>query len=132
MKYYASAINKLLGIEVKFMSEQTIQSLGNVLRECRRIQNLTQDEVAEITGISKRHIANIEKGVANASFEIVTILAKKLNFSIDNIIFSEIISDKDIITNRISVKLMICTKEQKNFILNTIDSMIDEISKINS
>lgn len=62
------------------MSEQTIKSLGNVLRECRRIQNLTQDEVAEITGISKRHIANIEKGVANASFEIVTILAKKTKF----------------------------------------------------
>ena len=71
------------------MPEKTLKRLGNSIRENRKQKGYSQQELLEITGISRRHIVNIENGIANASFEIVTILVKELNISLDNIVFTD-------------------------------------------
>ena len=49
------------------MPENIIKNLGKAIKDARKSHNLTQDNLSELTGISKRHIANIENGKANAS-----------------------------------------------------------------
>ena len=53
------------------MPENIIKNLGKAIKDARKSHNLTQDNLSELTGISKRHIANIENGKANASIEII-------------------------------------------------------------
>lgn len=47
------------------MPENIIKNLGKAIKDARKSHNLTQDNLSELTGISKRHIANIENGNLN-------------------------------------------------------------------
>jgi len=114
------------------MPEKAIKDLGIALKKQRKQHKLTQEGLSDITGISKRHIAKIENGISNASFEIVSILAKNLDFSIDNIIFSDVLNDNEDIAKEIAIKLSLCTEEQKRITIKMLDSLIEEFQTINN
>lgn len=59
------------------MSELRAQ-FGQRLRYLRRQLNLTQEQLAEATGISVDMISNIERGINAPSFETIEKLAKVL------------------------------------------------------
>ncbi|MGN1183237.1 MAG: helix-turn-helix transcriptional regulator [Faecalibacillus sp.] len=109
------------------MPEKDIKRLGNIIRQKRYQEKITQEELSERTGISKRHIAKIENGVANASFDIVTILARTLYISTDNIIFYDELEDNQLINNELLILLSSCTEEEKRFIINAVKFLIDEL-----
>ena len=44
---------------------------GARLRAVRKERGYTQEQLAELTKLSTRHIASIEKGEANPSFEVL-------------------------------------------------------------
>ena len=50
------------------MPEDMLQYLGAFIRKSRKDCELTQDELAEQSGVSARHIAKIEKGQINPYF----------------------------------------------------------------
>ena len=53
------------------MPVDILKHLGNCLKQARKERHLTQEVLSEKTGISVRHIAKIEKGVMNPSFEVL-------------------------------------------------------------
>lgn len=61
------------------MSKNTLETVGQRLREAREKQHLTQVEVAEKADISTNHYAQIERGEANASLETLESILKALN-----------------------------------------------------
>ena len=63
------------------MPEDMLQYLGAFIRKSRKDCELTQDELAEQSGVSARHIAKIEKGQINPSYEVLATLKKRLGFS---------------------------------------------------
>lgn len=65
------------------MPDDVLSVLGAQLRRARNNQNLSQDRLAEITGLSSRYIAKIEKGEVNPSFEVLSTLKKALSISFD-------------------------------------------------
>lgn len=113
------------------MPEKTLKKLGHTIREYRKQRGYSQQELSEITGISRRHIANIENGIANASFEIITILVKELHISLDNIVFIEQFDFQSSIMNSISVQLSQCTDSQQKIIFKTIKCLMNEFITYN-
>ncbi len=113
------------------MPERTLKRLGNTIREHRKQRGYSQQELSEITGISRRHIANIENGIANASFEIVTILVKELHISLDNIVFIEQFDFQSIMMNSISIQLSQCTDLQQKIVYKTVKCLMDEFISTN-
>lgn len=113
------------------MPEKTLKKLGDTIREYRKQKGYSQQELSEITGISRRHIANIENGIANASFEIVTILVKELSISLDSIIFIEQLNFQSIMMNSISVQLSQCTDLQQKIIFKTLKCLMEEFISSN-
>lgn len=103
------------------MPESIIKNLGKAIKDARKSHNLTQDNLSELTGISKRHIANIENGKANASIEIIIILVKELRISLDNIIFENELTINDKLLKEISIKLDEYSLNDKLFIIDFID-----------
>lgn len=101
------------------------------IKEHRKQRGYSQQELSEITGISRRHIANIENGIANASFEIVTILIKELNISLDSIVYIEQLNSQSIIMNSISVQLSQCTDLQQKIVFKTLKCLMDEFINYN-
>ncbi len=54
---------------------------GRKLRQIRRLKNLTQEQLAEATGISVEFVSNIERGINAPSFDTLEKLAEVLNVS---------------------------------------------------
>lgn len=113
------------------MPERAIKDLGKALKELRRKKHLTQDNLSDITAVSKKHIANIEKGYANASFEIVALLTKELGLSVDNIIYSDELDELQKLSNDLTAKLSACTTEQREIIIKAIECLVEEFKKLN-
>jgi len=59
--------------------------LGAKLKQARKDRHFTQEKLAEMANLSTRHIANIEKGDVNPSFEVLSTLTKALGVSFDSI-----------------------------------------------
>ncbi|UTY39057.1 helix-turn-helix transcriptional regulator [Allocoprobacillus halotolerans] len=113
------------------MPEKTLKRLGNSIREHRKQKGYSQQDLAEITGISRRHIANIENGIANASFEIITILVKELNISLDSIVYIEQLSFQSTMMNSLSIQLSQCTDSQQKIIFKTLKCLMNEFISYN-
>lgn len=60
-------------------TETTLHAFGKRLRFLRRIENLTQSQLAERAGISFEHVNKLERGACGPSFAVVCALAKALN-----------------------------------------------------
>ena len=68
------------------MPEDVLKKLGAQIRKARKDRDMTEDQLSQLSGISVRHIAKIEKGVMNLSFEVLYQLASILDISLDAIV----------------------------------------------
>ena len=63
-----------------------LTALGQKMREARKKKDLTQQELADLSHVSIKQIAKIEKGKINPSYLILKALAKVLPLSLDDLI----------------------------------------------
>lgn len=61
-------------------------ALGKVIREERENRSLSQEGLAALSGLSRTHIGEIERGVASLSFESLQAIASGLNMQISEIV----------------------------------------------
>lgn len=64
-----------------FMTELAEQ-LGVKIKQIRKTAKLTQEKLAEKTGLSVEYISRIERGVAQPSFKTIEMLADALNVTV--------------------------------------------------
>lgn len=71
----------------KFETELKIDLLGQAIRQARKEQNLTQEQLGELVGVQKAQISKIENSVKNARFETILkvfeALGAKVNFNVE-------------------------------------------------
>lgn len=58
----------------------------------RKRQHLTQRQLAERLGMNPRTIIDLETGKSNPKFEMVVLVAKELNISVDAAIFPKMVN----------------------------------------
>ena len=68
------------------MPNSDLKVLGEKVRTERKLAGLTQEQLAERCHVSTKHIANIEKGSMNPSYEILLAIARVLPVSLDALI----------------------------------------------
>lgn len=66
--------------------------LGNTIRTARIKKGLSQEQLAELVGITPTHLKHIESEHRKPSIEVLFRLSKILNLSLDSLIFSDISS----------------------------------------
>jgi y4mF family transcriptional regulator len=59
------------------------KELGNSIRERRKFLKITQEDLADISGISERTLRSIEKGEANPELDSLLKICEVLGLSID-------------------------------------------------
>lgn len=107
------------------MPENALKHLGNCIRTARNECGLTQQELADQTGRGLRHIQNIEKGKINPSYEVLSVLIKRLGISAD-ILFDTDIAKTDAEVKHFLGKFMACTEDERQIILKTLDCMAEQ------
>lgn len=69
---------------------------GAAVRTERRKRNLSQAQLAEQLGLSKRTVIQAERSQSNPKFETVVLLAQALAISLDAIVFPETTSPNNV------------------------------------
>ena len=59
--------------------EAFLVALGERVRRLRAIRGMTRKSLSQVTGVSERHLANLEHGVGNASILVLLQIAKAFN-----------------------------------------------------
>jgi len=63
-------------------TDPTLKTLGESIRSLRKKQGLTQEQLAERSGLDSTYISGIERGIRNPSFKSLVSLAKGFGISI--------------------------------------------------
>lgn len=97
------------------------EHIGRVCQEYRLKNNLTQNQVAEITGLEPRHISQIERGLSKGSIDTLLKFCNAYNITPDVILY-DLLDEKT--KNNISIydeKFKKLSKKDKDSILHFID-----------
>lgn len=100
--------------------------IGNICQEYRQKNNLTQNQVAELTGLEPRHISQIERGLSKGSIDTLLKLCNAYKITPDIILY-DLLDDE--IKNSISIyneKFKKLSKKDKDSILHFIDYFLSK------
>ena len=102
-------------------SDNISKHIGQVCQQYRIKNNLTQNQVAELTGLEPRHISQIERGLSKGSIDTLIKLCNAYSISPDIILYDLL---DDTVKNSVSIydeKFKKLSKRDKDSILHFID-----------
>ena len=104
-----------------------LTALGQKMREARKNKDLTQQELSDLSHVSVKQIANIEKGKMNPSYLILRALAKVLHISLDTLINPDI-SLEDEGVNQMKMLYSSCPPEMRDTLLHHTQETVKELT----
>ena len=100
---------------------KTNEHIGKVFQEYRQKNNLTQNQVAEMTGLEPRHISQIERGFSKGSIDTLLKLCNAYKITPDIVLYDLLDTD---VKNYISIyeeDFKKLSKREKEAILSLIN-----------
>lgn len=110
----------------KKIPDPKLQYLGERIRAARNEKHLTQQELADQAGVGLRHYQNIESGLINPSYKVLSAIIHRLAMSAD-ILFYPDISQQEEENHQLLSKFSACIEGERQFILNTVNCMVEQI-----
>lgn len=110
--------------EAKVPSKE-LKYLGDKIKAERMHCGLTQQALADQAGRGLRHIQNIESGIINPSYEVLSSIIHRLAMSAD-VLFYPDISKAEEETKHLLCKFAACTEDERRFLLETVDCMVEQ------
>lgn len=104
------------------------KTLGERIAKRRKVLNMTQDDVAEATGLSNNYISNIENNHSIPSIDTLVKICEAIDTT-PNYLLLGITSHADAeedLRNQIIERLKLCNKKKLKLIERFISWLIDE------
>ena len=105
------------------------KKIGAFLKQCRKENNLTQEQLAEIVDISTTHMSHIETGNTKLSLQVFADLAEALQVSVDSLLYDVNSNSKQQAYQEITDILDQCTPAQAQALKEIISSTWSAINK---
>lgn len=99
--------------------------LGNRIKELRIKKNITQESIAEITGVTNVYISRIELGISKPSLETLVKICNALDTTIDFLLSNSIFQAKEHLNEDIAILIKDCTSEEINLIGDMIKVILN-------
>lgn len=80
----------------------SLKLFGKRLKELRKINKLTQEQLSEIIGLDPKQICRIENGACFTTFETLQKISKVFNVEISDLFFYEHKKPKDALINEMN------------------------------
>ena len=106
-----------------------LTALGQKMRESRKKKDLTQQELADLSHVSVKQIAKIEKGEINPSYLILKALAKVLPLSLDTLINPDV-SPEDEGASQMKMLYCSCPSEMRETLLHHTQETTKELTEL--
>lgn len=97
------------------------EHIGSICQQYRLKNNLTQNQVAELTGLEPRHISQIERGLSKGSIDTLLKLCNAYKITPDIILYDLLDEDLKIEVSIYEEKFKKLSKRDKESILHFID-----------
>ena len=102
------------------------KKLGIRIKAVRESKKLTQEQLAEITGLTNNYISNIERNHSKPSIETLLRICNALEVTPDYILMESIYVSKEYIMDEIANKLKKCTNRDIQLISGFISLLLEE------
>ena len=100
--------------------------LGKNIAKYRKSNGLTQEKLAEFTGLSNNHISNIENNYSIPSIETLMKLCEALDITPNFLLLGTTISDCGTLKDEVVQKLPLCNNKQMSLLNSFVDWVIDQ------
>ncbi len=100
--------------------------IGKVYQQHRIRNNLTQNQVAELTGLEPRHISQIERGMSKGSIDTLIKLCNAYQITPDIILYDLLDDDVKRTVSIYDEKFKKLSKRDKESILHFIDYFLSK------
>lgn len=108
------------------MPYETLGRLGERVRQIRKERNMSQQSVADKSGLALRTVSRIERGLMNPSFEVLSTLASALGTSLKSLLtYPEEDSEADV--QELLNIYRTCPKHGRHLILAATRTMTQEL-----
>lgn len=107
-----------------------LKELGQKLKAARKKKGLTQQQLADISHVSLKHIQNCERGEKNPSFEILRSLAQVLDISLDSLITPNALLDDEQAANEMRQIYLSCPPVARKTLLNSTRALANELKNM--
>jgi len=102
------------------------KELGERISKRRKVLNLTQDDVAEATGLSNNHISNIENNHSIPSIETLIKICETLDITPDYFLLGIVRHTNDSLLSQINQKIKLCDAKKLELVNHFITWVVDE------
>ena len=106
-----------------------LTALGQKMRAARKKKGLTQQELADLSHVSVKQIASIEKGQINSSYLILKALAKVLPISLDTLINPDV-SPEDEGATQMKMLYCSCPSGMRETLLHHMQETAKELTEL--
>ena len=94
------------------------KALGAKIKEYRKKENITQEQLAEMADISLSHMSNVETASVSVSLPALKLIADALGVTID-----------ELLVDSYSKKQKKCETVEQEIIVNTVSTLADNLLK---
>ena len=108
---------------------ELIKELGRRIQKARKEKGLTQQELADLSHVSLKHVQGCERGVKNPSFEVLRAFCKVLNLSLDSLMNLDLPEDEQS-ANDMRQLYLSCPPAARKALLNSARALADELKEM--
>lgn len=105
------------------------KAIGKRIRKYRKALSLSQEQLAEMVGISTTHMSHIETGSTKLSLAVLVEISKSLSISMDTIILGQEKPSDDKTNSEIYELLATCSPAQTKVLLEVVRATKLSLSK---
>ena len=105
------------------------KEFGAAIKSARVENNLTQEKLAELLGITPVHVKQLEAGNRMPSVEVLYDIAITLNFSVDSVFFP-VKSNNLASLDKVERILRLCTPQDLYVIYATANALVDKKTEV--
>ena len=108
---------------------ELLKELGRRIQKARKEKGLTQQELADQSHFSLKHVQSCERGVKNPSFEVLRAFCKVLNLSLDSLMNLDLPEDEQA-ANDMRQLYLSCPPAARKVLLNSTRALADELKEM--
>ena len=103
--------------------------IGQRIRKTRKAHGLSQEQLAELVGISTTHMSHIETGNTKLSLPVLVSLAEALELSTDDLLFCGSPTERGSVLAELTQLLESCTTQQLKITVDVLRATIVSLKK---
>jgi len=103
--------------------------IGQRIRKTRKSHGLSQEQLAELVGISTTHMSHIETGNTKLSLPVLVSLAEVLEVSTDELLLRGSPAERGGLLDELAQLLESCTTQQIKIVVDVVKATIVSLKK---